>query len=139
MAKHKYAIGLDFGSESGRALLVEVSSGKELATAVYKYQNGVIDEFLPETRRHLPPDWALQDPEDYVRTFKRTIPAVLKESGVDPADVIGIGIDFTACTMLPVLTSTSSALPDSVPKSTPIAYLCLAMLVSLRPAWGMGL
>jgi L-ribulokinase len=103
MAKHKYAIGVDFGTESGRALLVDVGNGKELATAVYKYQNGVIDEFLPETHRRLPPDWALQDPEDYVRVFKRTIPAVVKQSGVDPADVIGIGIDFTACTMLPVL------------------------------------
>jgi L-ribulokinase len=49
----------------------------------------------------LPPDWALQDPEDYLRTFKTTIPTVIRESGVDPADVIGVGIDFTACTMLP--------------------------------------
>jgi L-ribulokinase len=103
MAKHKYAIGVDFGTESGRALLVDVTNGKELATAVYKYENGVIDEFLPDTRHRLPPDWALQDPEDYVRVFKRTVPAVIKLSGVDPADVIGLGIDFTACTMLPVL------------------------------------
>ena len=51
----------------------------------------------------LEPDWALQDPEDYIRVLKRTVPAVLKQSGVDPADVIGIGIDFTACTMLPAL------------------------------------
>ena len=50
----------------------------------------------------LEPDWALQDPQDYVRVFKNTIPAVLKESGVSAEDVIGIGIDFTACTMLPV-------------------------------------
>ena len=40
-------------------------------------------------------------PNDYLEVFKHAIPAVLKESGVDPADVIGIGIDFTACTMLP--------------------------------------
>jgi L-ribulokinase len=43
----------------------------------------------------------VQDPHDYLETFKRTIPAVLAESGVDPADVIGVGIDFTACTMMP--------------------------------------
>jgi L-ribulokinase len=103
MAKHKYAVGVDFGTESGRALLVDVTNGRELATAVYKYENGVIDEFLPGSRRRLPPDWALQDPEDYIRTFRRAVPAVLKQSGVDPADVIGVGIDFTACTMLPVL------------------------------------
>lgn len=100
----KYAIGVDFGTESGRAVLVDVSNGREVATAVYPYSHGVIDEKLPlpEKDIRLPPDWALQDPEDYIRTFQVTIPAVLKESGVDPADVIGIGIDFTACTMLPV-------------------------------------
>lgn len=100
----KYAIGVDFGTESGRAVLVDVSNGREVATAVYPYSHGVIDEKLPIPGKEirLPPDWALQDPEDYIRTFQVTIPAVLKESGVDPADVIGIGIDFTACTMLPV-------------------------------------
>src|SRR5579859_5995286 len=105
MPKRKYAIGVDFGTESGRAVLVEVGTGRELATAVYKYSHGVIDEALPVEGKpvRLGPDWALQDPADYVRTFQRTIPAVLRESGVDPADVIGLGIDFTACTMLPVL------------------------------------
>lgn len=98
----KYTIGVDFGTESGRAVLVDVSNGKEIATAVYPYSNGVIDEKLPGMQSHLEPDWALQDPQDYIRTFQNTIPAVLKEAGVDPADVIGIGIDFTACTMLPV-------------------------------------
>ncbi|MBN2502482.1 MAG: ribulokinase [Anaerolineales bacterium] len=98
----KYAIGVDFGTESGRAVLVEVASGKEIATAVYPYANRVIDEKLPESDVVLEPDWALQDPMDYIRTFQNTIPAVLKESGVDPADVVGVGIDFTACTMLPV-------------------------------------
>jgi len=101
MGKRKYAIGVDFGTESGRAVLVEVATGKEVATAVYPYQNRVIDETLPGTKIRLEPDWALQDPEDYIRTFKRTVPAVLKESGVNPDDVIGVGIDFTACTMLP--------------------------------------
>jgi L-ribulokinase len=105
MSKRKYAIGVDFGTESGRAVLVDVTSGKELAAAIYKYSHGVIDEVLPVEGKpvRLEPDWALQDPEDYVRTFQRTIPAVMRQSGVDPADVIGIGIDFTACTMLPAL------------------------------------
>ncbi|MFN2202126.1 MAG: ribulokinase [Caldilineaceae bacterium] len=97
----KYAIGIDFGTESGRALLVDVANGREVATAVYAYSNGVIDETLPESHVRLEPDWALQDPDDYVRTLKETVPVVLAESGVDPADVIGVGIDFTACTMLP--------------------------------------
>jgi L-ribulokinase len=102
----KYSIGIDFGTESGRAVLVDVANGREVATAVYPYSHGVIDEKLPIPGREiiLEPDWALQDPEDYLRTFQVTIPAVLKESGVDPSDVIGVGIDFTACTMLPVKT-----------------------------------
>ncbi len=99
----KYAIGVDFGTESGRAALVDVTNGKEIATAVYTYANGVIDERLPESNIPLEPDWALQDPEDYLRVFQHAIPDVLRESGVDPADVIGVGIDFTACTMLPTL------------------------------------
>ena len=98
----KYTIGVDFGSESGRSVLVDVADGREIAEAVYPYSNSVIDERLPESGVVLEPDWALQDPDDYIRTFKITIPAVLKKSGIDPADVIGIGIDFTACTMLPV-------------------------------------
>jgi L-ribulokinase len=98
----KYAIGVDFGTESGRALLVDVADGRELATAVYRYKHGVIDEKLPGTEVRLEPDWALQDPNDYIETYKQTIPAVLKAANVDPRDVIGVGIDFTACTMMPV-------------------------------------
>jgi len=64
MTGKKYAIGVDFGTESGRAVIVDVSNGKELATSVHTYANGVIDEKLPETNQPLPPDWALQDPND---------------------------------------------------------------------------
>lgn len=101
MSERKYAIGVDFGTESGRAVLVDVADGRELATAVYTYANGVIDEKLPGTDIQLEPDWALQDPQDYIDVFKNTIPAVLEESGVAPEDIIGLGIDFTACTVLP--------------------------------------
>ena len=104
MSSKKYAIGVDFGTESGRAVLVEVATGREVATSVYTYENRVIDEFLPVEGDpvRLEPEWALQDPQDYLRTFQNTIPAVLKESQIDPVDVIGVGIDFTACTMMPV-------------------------------------
>lgn len=101
MTSTKYALGIDFGTLSGRAVLVRVSDGAEIATAVSEYSHGVIDERLPESGVRLEPDWALQDPDDYIRVFAETIPAVLKQSGVSPDDVIGIGIDFTACTMLP--------------------------------------
>jgi L-ribulokinase len=101
MSDRKYAIGVDFGTESGRAVLVEVADGREIANAVHSYANGVIDEILPGTGIRLEPDWALQDPNDYLEVFKQAIPAVLAEGGVNPEDVVGLGIDFTACTMLP--------------------------------------
>ena len=101
----RYAIGIDFGTESGRAVLVDCEDGRELATAVYEYRNGVIDEHLPAPLDdvRLEPDWALQDPEDYLRTFQETVLQLLAETGVDPGDVVGVGIDFTACTMVPTL------------------------------------
>jgi L-ribulokinase len=101
MSNKKYVIGIDYGTESGRALLVEVATGKEVATAVHPYANGVIDERLPDSPIRLEPDWALQDPHDYIEVLKQAVPAVLQQSGVDPADVIGIATDFTACTILP--------------------------------------
>ncbi len=99
----KYAVGIDFGTESGRAVLVEVRTGREIATAIHEYANGVIDVRLPAPDDDivLEPDWALQDPEDYVATIQSTVPRLLSESGVDAVDVVGIGIDFTSCTMLP--------------------------------------
>jgi L-ribulokinase len=103
VAEPRYTIGVDFGTESARAVLVDVADGRELGVEVYKYCNGVIDERLPAPDGDvtLSPDWALQDPNDYLETFKRAVPGVVKNAGIDPAAVIGIGIDFTACTMLP--------------------------------------
>ena len=97
----KYAIGIDFGTESGRAVLVDVADGRELAVADHAYANGVIDRTLPIGDIPLAPDWALQDPDDYLAVLRNTVPAVLQKAGVDPAAVIGVGIDFTASTMLP--------------------------------------
>ena len=65
---------MDFGTESGRALLVDVADGKEVATGVHPYANGVIDEQLPGTGIRLEPDWALQDPNDYLEVFKTRHP-----------------------------------------------------------------
>ncbi|ATO35818.1 ribulokinase [Geobacillus sp. 47C-IIb] len=97
----KYVIGIDYGTESGRAVLVDLE-GNEIADHVTPYPHGVIDEVLPESNVQLEPDWALQHPGDYIEVLATAVPAVLQKSGVNPADVIGIGIDFTACTMLPV-------------------------------------
>ena len=78
-------LGLILGPNRGAPLLVDVANGEEVATAVHRYANGVIDEKLPGTDIRLPPDWALQDPKDYLEVFRQAIPAVLRESGVDPA------------------------------------------------------
>ena len=98
----KYVLGLDYGTESGRALLVAVDNGEEVAMAVQPYPDGVIDGALPGSGKRLEPDWALQNPRDYLYVLEQTIPKVLADSGVDGADVIGIATDFTACTMLPI-------------------------------------
>jgi len=98
----KYTIGIDFGTQSGRAVLVSLSDGKEIADHVTPYPHGVIDEYLPGTHIKLGHEWALQHPGDYIEVIKNSVPAVIRESGIDPNDVIGIGIDFTSCTMLPV-------------------------------------
>jgi L-ribulokinase len=95
-------VGIDFGTLSGRALVVRVRDGAELGTAVHDYRHGVMDSRLAATGEPLPPDWALQDPEDYRDVLRHAVPAALADAGVDPARVIGIGTDFTACTVLPV-------------------------------------
>ncbi|WP_127594732.1 ribulokinase [Paenibacillus lautus] len=99
---NKYTIGVDYGTQSGRAVLVNLADGQEVADHVTPYRHHVIDEFLPGTGKKLEHDWALQHPGDYLEVLKASVPAVIQQSGIDPADVIGIGIDFTACTMLPV-------------------------------------
>ncbi|MDJ0752225.1 MAG: ribulokinase [Ardenticatenaceae bacterium] len=98
---NKYAVGIDFGTLSGRAVVIDLADGREIATAVYDYGDGVIDEVLPGTEIRLEPDWALQNPDDYIDVLKHAVPAALQKSGVDPADIVGVGIDFTACTILP--------------------------------------
>ena len=97
----KYSIGLDFGTLSVRAILVDVESGKELSTAVYAYPHGVISEALP-CGRELPAGWALQHPQEYLDGIAKVIPEAVRKAGVSTEDVIGIGLDFTSNTFLPV-------------------------------------
>jgi L-ribulokinase len=96
-------VGVDFGTLSGRAVVVRAVDGAELGSAVHDYRSGVMDARLPATGEPLPPDWALQDPEDYRDVLRTAVPAAIAAAGIDPASVVGIGTDFTACTILPVL------------------------------------
>ena len=96
-------VGVDFGTLSGRAVVVRAVDGEELGSAVHDYRSGVMDARLSATGETLPPDWALQDPEDYREVLRTAVPAAVADAGIDPGAVIGIGTDFTACTILPVL------------------------------------
>lgn len=96
-----FALGLDFGTESARALLVETATGRIAASAVFIYPDGVIDERLPGTNVRLPPAWALQNPADWLAALDAIVPAVLRDASAKPEQVVGIGVDFTSCTILP--------------------------------------
>jgi L-ribulokinase len=98
----KFVVGVDYGTLSGRAVVVSVTDGREVASGVFEYPHAVMDTQLPSGRK-LAPDWALQDPNDYVEVLKRAVPEAVKLSGVNPEDIIGIATDFTACTMVPVI------------------------------------
>ena len=95
----KYTIGIDFGSLSGRAVLVDTSDGREVAAAQFDYPHGVMDRALP-SGPPLPADWALQHPQDYLDVLDRTLPQLARH--VDPADIVGIGLDCTSSTVFPV-------------------------------------
>src|SRR5947209_6183909 len=94
-------VGVDFGSLSGRAVVARVDDGTELGSAVFEYPHAVIAQALPGSERPLPPDWALQHPDDWIGVLSQAVPAAVRDAGIDPADVIGIATDFTACTVLP--------------------------------------
>ncbi|HZC25489.1 MAG TPA: ribulokinase [Actinopolymorphaceae bacterium] len=97
----RFVIGVDFGTLSGRAVVVRVVDGAEVGSAVHDFANGVIDTHLPGSDRELPADWALQDPADRIAVLANAIPEAVGSSGVDPRRIIGIGTDFTACTVVP--------------------------------------
>jgi L-ribulokinase len=98
----QFVVGVDFGTLSARALVVRVSDGAEVGTAVSEYAHGVIDRELPGYGE-LPPDWALQDPGDYTDALGIAVRAAIADAGLAPEQVIGIATDFTASTCLPAL------------------------------------
>ena len=102
MTESAYCIGVDFGTESGRALLLDARTGEELAVSVVAYPSAVIESELPGSGERLGNDWALQDPDDWVQVLDKGIPDVLDRAGVSAEQVTGLGVDFTSCTVLPV-------------------------------------
>src|SRR5947209_18728420 len=101
MGEEQHVIGIDFGTLSGRAAVVAATDGELLGTAEYEYPHAVMDRVLAETDERLPPDWALQDPQDYIEVLRHAVPAAVEEAGIDPETVVGVATDFTSCTILP--------------------------------------
>lgn len=99
--KKKYVIGIDFGTLSGRTVLLDAQNGFEIAVSELAYPHAVMDEKLP-CGKPLPDKFALQHPADYLEVLKTTIPEVLKLGNVAPDEVAGLGIDFTSCTLMPI-------------------------------------
>lgn len=101
-----FVIGVDYGTLSGRAVVVRVSDGRELGSGVYEYPHAVVTDALPQDLAgdgapRLPGEWALQVPDDYRDVLRYAVPAAVADAGIDPAAVVGIATDFTACTMVP--------------------------------------
>ncbi|MDM7991174.1 ribulokinase [Arthrobacter sp. zg-Y877] len=96
-----YVVGIDYGTLSGRAVVVRVQDGAEMGSAVHAYRHGVMDTVLAATGEPLPPEWALQVPADYREVLQQAVPAAVRAAGVAPESIIGVGTDFTACTMVP--------------------------------------
>ena len=120
----QYVIGIDFGTLSGRASLVNCSDGCVLASAVYDYPHGVMDSTLPDGTP-LAPDWALQYPQDYLDVLDHTLPRILRESGVSTQEVVGIALDVTASTAMPVRKDGTPLCFLEAYSGTPHAYVKL--------------
>ena len=109
--KEKFVLGIDYGTESGRVVVVRVADGRVEESVIIPYPDGVIDERLPGGPK-LEPDWALQNPRDYLTVVEKGVPKALKAAGVKAESVIGLGTDFTASSPLPTLGD-----------GTPLSYL----------------
>lgn len=96
----KYTIGIDFGTLSARALLVDVQTGRDIASSEFVYPHGVMDTTF--NGKPLEQDWALEHPQDFIEALYHVIPGVMQAANVTAQDIIGLGVDFTSCTMLPV-------------------------------------
>ena len=130
MNRDRYVVGVDFGTLSARALVVRVRDGEEMGAGVHHYRHGVLSDSLPEelAGRDVPlaPHWALQVPEDYREALRLAVPAAMASAGVDPGRVVGIGTDFTACTMVPALADGDTAVRAAAVPGPP-ALLCEAV------------
>ena len=92
-------LGVDFGTLSARAVLVSPKNGEFLGEAAFDYPHGVLDRALPGGQP-LPADWALQHPSDYLLALRGAVAGALNSANLSPRDVVGVGVDFTSCTVV---------------------------------------
>jgi L-ribulokinase len=121
----RYVIGIDFGTLSARAILVDVRNGETRASAVAEYKRGVIEGTLPGAGKLLASDTALQYPADYLRAMETTVRAVVRKARVLPDQVVGIGTDFTCCTVLPTARDGTPLCFDAKWRKNPHAWVKL--------------
>lgn len=100
MPEPLYTVGLDYGSLSCRGVLVRLD-GQIAAEAQLAYPHGILSDALPDGTP-LTGSWYLQHPGDYTQALETVVPDLIKQSGVDPRRIIGIGVDFTASTVIPI-------------------------------------
>ena len=99
MAGSTYSIGLDFGTNSVRAVVVETADGKELGSAIFNYPHGDMGVIIDLRDPHM----ARQHPADYLAGIAFTVTEALKKAGSGVAvNVVGIGVDSTGSTPIPV-------------------------------------
>ncbi len=118
----QYAIGLDYGTESVRALVVDTADGRIAGQATRPYAHGVIDQQLPTDGQRLPPDYALQHPQDWLADMAAACKAAIRASRATPDEIVGIGVDFTSCTMLPTLADGTPLCLTERFKNVPLAW-----------------
>lgn len=120
----KYVIGLDYGTLSARAVLVSVGRGEVAAESIYPYPHGILNT-ISGGNEELPVDFALQEIDDYVEAMYETIRTVVKQSGCRAEDVIGICIDATSSTFLPLTKSGTPLCKTEQFRTNPHAWLKL--------------
>ena len=122
--KQTYTIGVDFGTQSARAVLCRVSDGAVLSESECPYAHGVMSDRLP-CGTPLPPDYALQHPQDFLDALHATVHGVLAKADHNRADIIGMGMDFTCSTPLPVDKAGTPLCFDPRFERNPHAYIKL--------------
>ena len=126
MSTDQYILGIDYGTLSGRAAIVRVTDGHEAGSAISEFKHQVMDRTLTAgDNQKLPPEFALQNPQDYIDVLTDAVPRAVQESGVDPEQIIGIGIDFTSATVIPTDAEGNPLCEQEEFKNRPHAYVKL--------------